>query len=144
MNQHHQPLLAALEDRDYAALDELMDSLAEQLGDQDIALAAFRQEVLPEASFEAVEAFWRHAMTGEQFDELIENMTMAAAQRLVQARMIPGTDFVSAKREDGMRFLFVSQKALGVLFGWFSKAQMTTLSIAIELMDDWQGPEPLC
>lgn len=135
MNANHQPLLAALEAQDFAALDDEMEALAKQLDDEQAAMQLFRNEILPEASPDATEAFWRSAMTGDQFNALVNDVVMAATHRLINAKLMPGTDFVSLRRDDGMQQLSVNRRAMNVLMDQFTKAQLSTLSVVLKFME---------
>ena len=134
MTTNYEPLLSALEAQDFPALDEAMGCLAEQLGDEASALTVFRNEVLPDASPSATEAFWRSAMTGDEFDTLIDDTVMAATHRLINAKMMPGIDFASIRRDDGLQQLSVNRRSMDVLMDQFTASQMSTLSIVLKLM----------
>jgi len=134
-------LLVALQSQDWERLDDTLTDLADELGGEEQAQDLFRAELLPDASVEMREAFWRQAMTDDQFDGFIENMTMAATARLRASDYELGKDFSFAQREDGLRLLVISDKARAFLAGFYEKPQMASLSIVLRRIDD-ESPDP--
>jgi len=123
-------LLLALSQQNWAQLDELMDDLADAMGEEE-AQDYLRGSVLPQCSTTAAEAFWRHCMTEGQFSELMEHMAMAAAHRLEADNFTLGTDYSFTIRDDGLRQLLCSDAALECLRNTYQGAKFSTLRILL-------------
>lgn len=123
-------LLLALSQQNWGQLDELMDDLADALGEQQ-AQDYLRNKLLPQTSAATVEAFWRHVMTSEQFDELMENMAMATTHRLEAEGFALGVDFSYSIREDGLRQLLCNDTAKAVLATLYEGPRFSTLRILL-------------
>lgn len=123
-------LLLALSQQNWGQLDELMDDLADALGEQQ-AQDYLRNKLLPQTSAATVEAFWRHAMTAAQFDELMENMAMATTHRLEAEGFTLGVDFSYNIREDGLRQLICNDTAKAALATLYEGARFSTLRILL-------------
>jgi len=108
-------LLLALSQQSWTQLDELMDDLADALGEEQ-AQHYLRSNLLPQTSATTVEAFWRHVMTPDQFTELMENMAMATTHRL---------------EAEGLRQLLCNDMAKSVLATLYEGPKFSTLRILL-------------
>lgn len=123
-------LLLALSQNNWDQLDELMDDLADAMGDQE-AQEYLRNSVLPNSSAATVEAFWRYVMTDDQFNELVENLAMATTHRLDAEGCRMGSDYSYNLRADGSRQLLLSESALALVKTFYSPARFSTLRILL-------------
>jgi putative heme degradation protein len=123
-------LLLALSRQDWPMLDGLMDDLADELGEQP-AQDYLRNALLPHISTASVEAFWRHVMTADQFDDLMEKMAMATTHRLEAEGFQLGKDFSYSVRDDGLRQLLCNDTAKAVLATLYEGPRFSTLRILL-------------
>ena len=123
-------LLLALSQQHWDQLDDLMDDLADALGEEQ-AQHYLRNNLLPQTSTTTVEAFWRHVMTPDQFTELMENMAMATTHRLEAEGFTLGADFSYSVREDGLRQLLCNDMAKNVLATLYEGPRFSTLRILL-------------
>jgi hypothetical protein len=119
--------LVALTQRDWEAIDGLIGDAADELGGEEDAMSYFRAQVLPEASLATREAFWRHAMSPEQFDEFAANIVGAATGRLEAAGLTLGADY-----SVGPQRVYLTAAARQVLEEHYTLGQMASLSIFLE------------
>lgn len=132
-------LLVALQSHDWERLDDALEALAEEPGGEKEAQELFRLELLPEASVEAREAFWREAMDEEQFASFAENMCMATLSRLQAGDYELGKDFSFVTREDGLRLLVANDASLDYLVGFYEPHQLASLSIILRSTNESTG-----
>ena len=123
-------LLLALSQSNWDQLDELMDDLAEAMGEQE-AQNYLRNSVLPNSSTTSVEAFWRHVMTADQFDELMEQMAMATTHRLEAEDFQLGVDFSYSIRSDGLKQLLLNDDCKEALLRLYEGPRYSTLRILL-------------
>ena len=122
-------LLQALSDQDWDQLDELMNDLAEAVGEQD-AQDHLRNNLLPQLSTAAVEAFWRYVMTPEQYDQFIENMVDTVVARLEAAGYNLGSDF-----SIGLETVYVKPHCLEFIREQYPPERLASLFIILSCPD---------
>lgn len=123
-------LLVALSQHDWDSVDELIGEAADELGSDKEAMHYFRSQVLPQAALGTRDAFWRQAMTPEQYEEFIGNMVDAVSLRLESKEFVLGTDY-----SIGPGRVYLTDLAMAALVGFYTPAQMASLSIVLTCPD---------
>ena len=122
-------LLVALGQHDWDTVDDLIGDAADELGGDQEAMNYFRAQVLPQASLETREQFWRHAMTPEQFSEFKEHMVETVVMRLETADYVLGQDF-----SVGPGVIYLKPDCHELLESFYTSGQFASLSIVLQCM----------